>query len=92
MDVKAPLSRWIRTRCPDTAAECEEVRHGTVVEAQKEIQKANRNLAALSDGTRPPNEVAPNLYETNVGVTRFAIAAASAQCIAAEDPRLKEAK
>jgi hypothetical protein len=63
-----------------------------MIEAQKELQKANHNLAALSDGTRPPSEVAPDLYKTNVDVTRFAIAAASAQCIAEDDPRLKKAK
>jgi hypothetical protein len=89
MDVKAPLSRWICTRCLNTTAECEEVRRGTVLEAQKEVRKADRNLAALPDSPRPLSEAASDLYKTNVGVTRFAIAAASAQCVEMGDPRLK---
>jgi hypothetical protein len=92
MDVHAPLSRWVRARSVDTADDCEVVRQGTLVEANKEVQKIQRQFAALPEGTqhdsRPLSEVAPDLYRADVQASRFAVAAASAQCIASDDPRL----
>jgi len=96
VDFKAPLSHWMQAANFDASGDCDRGRAAALTEASQKLDQVKRRLDALppevKHSTQPLGQIAPEIYRADVEATQFVLAAAYAQCIATDDPRLKEAK
>ncbi len=88
LPLEAPISQWENAFSFDTAADCAEGKKLHYSTAEAQVEKAIKTLPDNGKGCHGNNE-SPSQHFVSILLGRQ-LAAVEAQCIATDDPRLKE--